>query len=1677
VADKEDLDIDFDDDFDDILGMDDNNEIDTENLPKGREAVVKTLKDGAKGFTETYTDAPLENVEKIATSAIPKELSVEVDTIKDLAGSIKDEYKNTLKEVKKTAKPTLSLLQKIAPKNEVSDKIFNKLHSILGESDSGSSSGPSKEEIENRRITDNINSTLSKESLSSIETIFKDTVERNRFKTELEASNLIAARLTEISSFNKQITNSYFRKSLELQYKSLFVSKQQLDVTKNLADVVSKQLEGIVKNTALPDIVKIKSTEGIKQTLRQKATTDIADVLFKKGSVLDSGKDRIKIIGSNLREKLIGGLEGVSSLAEQKAMMDDMAMPGMSEANLAGGLLADGLNSIAGSTIGRKISNSKRGKDLIYKFKNAMVDPSVALNNTARDLGSSNILKRRAQDALFFTSDILKTGGVNEGITVDKDDLDEVKLFDGRAYNSLTKVIPGLLSKIYGEIKSFRTGTKPSDNELTYDFTRDKFIKKKNSVTNFKKEVTRTLEHTSANALDNIIGLFVRYGNYKVNSKEDVQVLREALSSYVINGKPLVPAYMEESGFLDSIPKKYRGKVKTALKKLLVNSRKDSYILDSFISSLKAFKESLPKLDEHVRNIIASGNGSSLAKSGIVDFDKLTGTYTGNTKGLNKLYLESLKKAKIDENLYSLKQEKVSGYKEQDIGGTLKDSIKGHYSTIKEKNKRLKEEAGKLNPEYFKDKANNYKESFNKKREEYKNTQTKQNRKLTPDEEEALKEDFLTSEAYQEGTVQTFKEYKEALGFEAEDDNTIVNTIKNRYEEKKKTYAENVKQYVKDRFNPNLKTLDLETEKQLREEFLKSEAFLSGKMTDFNKYVRAFGYRPRLNIKALLKKTRALDRKIMGAAIKVPGKALSFGWKHKSKAFNLLGKSAKYGAKGIGTVGGSVLKQFTGYDYWGNEEDSDIFSKTRAIDRDLMKNSTRYAKKSTVDAAKKTKETVTKTTKVVTEAVAATLERLGLKTKKKNKFDKDGDGDRDGNWKDRLKSFIPKGNKKAKGKLLNFVKEHKGLSGSMLFTAMLVAMKSMGITMEDVKDFVGGAVDGIKTIGGVLGGIWDVMKGVYDKISTITNYLKEGLKNLLPDWMSDGEQKWYNPLTWGNDSDGTTDSSGTSAGKTLAYGAAGYVGYKTTKGVYKTGKAIGRGAQAVAGIKKKVKPKIDPKKKVKPGKLKSFLRVLKKRIIKKVGLKAGAKLLAKIASRFVPIAGWGLLAYDAGMIGYDMVKNGTDFKTAASNQILGFDIFSDDDIPVDVDGKPIKPDTAAEVENKYISNTDRITKIDTSDNSVSNNYLSSFVNTARKSDYGQAVNNALYKANMKINSVNKVLGDGEDKPSGGFSPSNNNNYSPSAKKIIVRGGEETTPIGGENNITKPSNVRIDGLNPVMLDKLKAMANEYYELTGKKIHLNSGYRSTADQIKLRKKYGSRAARPGHSTHEFGLAVDINGKQLDELEQLGLLGKYKFTRPVGGEKWHMEPAGIQLDINNAKKDPNYAAQLIDGVTHGGSGWGLVSGVRKYSRNEEFQKEILKSKPTKIIDPKTNKPLTVTAAKDKGLISTNKNVSSSSITMQKEIIAKQKSNSLVKPMTASADLAKVANKQLASMDATLKQSLEVQTRMMKSLDVLVKQNKELLKGSEPIDVDVANNVKRHDSNQRESLPEPAISLARKY
>jgi len=635
-------------------------------------------------------------------------------------------------------------------------------------------------------------------------------------------------------------------------------------------------------------------------------------------------------------------------------------------------------------------------------------------------------------------------------------------------------------------------------------------------------------------------------------------------------------------------------------------------------------------------------------------------------------------------------------------------------------------------------------------------------------------------------------------------------------------------------------------------------------------------------------------------------------------------------------------------------------------------------------------------------------------------FDVDKDGDRDGNSIERREKLYGKHEDKKKpktviGKVKDFANENKTLLGGIaamvaIFNPELLLKTFKGI-METFKA-VTNSYTYIKNLGTSIGyNIQDVLSHVpFLGIDPVSDEQWASISQSKPE-----SKPKLNP-------DGTpveeTDTGGNLMGNVIGagvmYKAASFIPGSglVKKGISSAAKGTYKRAKN-AVFKKPPSPDIPkspvpdtPKPKAKKGlvgKILSKMKIFKKRIFKRLGLKAATKISLKMGARFIPGLGLALITIDAASIGYKMYFKGMSLEEAISDNYLGFNIFDDNSTPVDENGLPIPTKEDEEKAKLATGKFDSMKARMRADNMESlkidreiangthypvNNYLDKdTVLKDTKKDIKKAYSNNIdFKTKKALDNV--IVGETPVKEV--VSKIDNT----SVPNVNVNTKDKFSPLNGLHNIIQHKGARVDGLNDVLKDNLYSMANEYKDITGKSLPLNSGFRSYHDQMRLVKKYGKRAAKPGNSTHEFGLAFDTNTSTANELDKLGLMKKYGFTRPVGKETWHVEPAGIQLDINGAKHDKALADMLIDrGDGKGGSGWGTIAKSRKSSRNKGFQKKLLDVKGQEVTDKvsvmdlvKANKTKLALAKKEYSLV-TDKSSTKPNVT-NKNSVAKKKS-----------------------------------------------------------------------------------------
>ncbi|TNE50173.1 MAG: hypothetical protein EP343_09590 [Deltaproteobacteria bacterium] len=125
-----------------------------------------------------------------------------------------------------------------------------------------------------------------------------------------------------------------------------------------------------------------------------------------------------------------------------------------------------------------------------------------------------------------------------------------------------------------------------------------------------------------------------------------------------------------------------------------------------------------------------------------------------------------------------------------------------------------------------------------------------------------------------------------------------------------------------------------------------------------------------------------------------------------------------------------------------------------------------------------------------------------------------------------------------------------------------------------------------------------------------------------------------------------------------------------------------------------------------------------------------------------------------------------------------------------------------------------------------------------------------------------------------------------------QGSSQADAYDRGRNIGRIDVTQIDG-KPVEVRTADAFRRmrEAAAQDGVNIRINSGFRSNSEQAELYRRYqngtGNLAARPGHSNHQNGRALDLNTRDASVLNWLNRnAARFGFERTVPSEPWHWE-----------------------------------------------------------------------------------------------------------------------------------------------------------------------------------------------
>lgn len=656
--DFEELDFDFDDsEFGDFF-----------NDPppqSGREALTSTLKNAGSSFVQEFNVANIDNITKLLEKTIPARLQTNVNDLVGMKDSLFKEIADNGPSIKASANKLISLTEKFLPKDGMIGNAISRLKDATSEEESSRNNEASKEEVLNNKLLSMLESTISEKSTKEhYEEKLKESLDYKKNLNSLQIQNHMAANLERLSSFNIDVSSSFYRKTLELQFRQLDTSLEMLTINKVSSDMVKNQLEAIVKNTALPDAVKLRSAEVISMLAKNKMAESGINMMFGEGTRFDKMKKKIIDKFSGIVKGAEESLSEAAGMGEMLEMMREQSAAMGNQGGMFGSLAADWIQNILGEKISQKMAGTEIGDKILAGAQDAFSDPSEffqdKLDASYASKDKDSFMEKFKR--MFFSNmvDITKNDFSEQVVSMSKANPNESAIYTNRTDTAITKTIPTLLSEILQETASIYTviskksGITDRADKRIYDFDTDALITEKETKDKITQKLSNAVKKGGGNwNIKKATDTLIKDSKFTFKPEERA-TLEKAVMEHMMDGGTASTKMFKNPEFLKRLGDKKLVKRIIRLNEqfenrgskidIATNKSEINTYLDRAMSSIKNPKMIIEEFRDR-------GNLDQLTQMGLVDVDNETGNVSVNSKKYKKLvsdtfYNESLKEHK-----------------------------------------------------------------------------------------------------------------------------------------------------------------------------------------------------------------------------------------------------------------------------------------------------------------------------------------------------------------------------------------------------------------------------------------------------------------------------------------------------------------------------------------------------------------------------------------------------------------------------------------------------------------------------------------------------------------------------------------------------------------------------------------------------------------------------------------------------------------------------------------------------------------------------------------------------------------------------------------------------------------------------------------------------------------------
>lgn len=516
-----------------------------------REAVIDVAKSVGEGAKASILNT--ENIRKALKSSLPSGMVGVWDTYDKAASTASALYDQASKELKPGLSTITKKLDNLVPAQSTRlKKVTGKLHDMLKvESGDGYSWNHNIEEQGVSNMLKGVFATQMEQQTAErdkedTENKLRDRLEENRHSGQMNLFARMDNNLQRLGEYTTSPNMAFQKKSLELQFRTYFTLGEMLKQTKESAKQSKSVLDGILKNTALPEFVKIKESERFKQIAKDKLWTGLHNRMFGEGTRIDSGLKKLREKGGELIEGIQQGLEAgvdfsdnMETMAEANDSMAEMGGKKKTSGNLAGefigNLFGKHVLSKVGGVVKQRIDGNEKLQRWDQNLSRWVANPDELINSynemdSVKDADLDESLKSKFMQAFGGVLEMFKeTENDVAGKTgYGTENLLDSTYTDERSRRAQVDVIPGYLARILREVTVLRTND-DSQALTVYDFGTGKFKTQTQLSQDIKDSLKKKFKSSSLDIVKHAtVGQFMGEGE---GTAEEREALGKALTN------------------------------------------------------------------------------------------------------------------------------------------------------------------------------------------------------------------------------------------------------------------------------------------------------------------------------------------------------------------------------------------------------------------------------------------------------------------------------------------------------------------------------------------------------------------------------------------------------------------------------------------------------------------------------------------------------------------------------------------------------------------------------------------------------------------------------------------------------------------------------------------------------------------------------------------------------------------------------------------------------------------------------------------------------------------------------------------------------------------------------------------------------------------------------------------